>query len=164
MNEGAVDHLATKVAQMAQGRVESLRRMARKEIALRLLEANGSVSAEEVQAKLDAEFKAPEVAQLLHQLQAKAESGLAKAKVEADRRAVAVAKVAEKVLKYERLLAGVRADEEAVIGKAAAAQEAVVEARELVDFLKAAGGDASLAPAPVKLAVQAGTARLGVAE
>jgi hypothetical protein len=124
-------------------------------VALRLFRENGSATKAEVDAAVEAEWDAPD-AQVLRDLVArKLDAAVAHEQVVADQAAEAVRKSEAKVVRYQEIADGVKADHEALVAlnevDAALARKA--EWQALLDEAVAAGADPGRAPTGRNLAV-----------
>jgi hypothetical protein len=129
-----MEHTET-LANMAESRVNALRAAAARDIALRILEANGTVSAEEVAAALDEEFTPPDPNVLMGQMVQKAHAAVEQHRYVADRESARYAGLAAKVAKYEKLLADAKSG---LANFESSAEVDLHDAVELADFLESA--------------------------
>jgi hypothetical protein len=149
------------LAEMARRRVESRQLGLRRDIALRLLAEHGSVSVEQVNAQFEAEWTEPGSQHLADQVAAKCAAAVEVERREAEAAREAVAKLRDKVGKFEDLLEAVREQVAVAEAGVAAADLRVREAQALLECATAAGGDPGEAPPPtgVQAAAESAEAR-----
>lgn len=141
------------VAAIVSRHVESLKRDLRQTIALRLLDENGSVSAEDVAERFTAEWSPPDPQTLAHVVAKKTAAAVEfhRREVEWENRVVDLAgeKLAKVEERHAAQLAAARADLDAA-ESSAAPEEATARLREAEELAAFAGarGDASKAPPP----------------
>lgn len=140
------DHAAV-LAQMAQRRIDAMQHRLRRDIAVRLLEETGSVTAEQVAEVFAAEWVPPDPRQLADMVAAKAAAAVAYAREEAEQAQLVVARLEAKAAKFAALLASV---EETIAEAHAYADEGPARVEAALALLAAAqlDGDATSAPPP----------------
>lgn len=151
------DKLAARLAEMRDERVEALRRKARQDIALTLLDSTGSVDATELNRRV-AEWAPPSEEQLANDLARKTAAA-----VEYEAGVVLSAQAAAESARGKATALRRQADEADGAAKvhdreATEAELRRREAQELAD-LAASGGNPAAASAPSQVTAHAGTAK-----
>jgi hypothetical protein len=145
------------LTEMATRRLEGRKAQLRQTIALDLLAASGSVTADEVEAELARQWVAPSPEQLMADVAVKCRAGVDYAEAELERAREAVNRLAEKL---DRALAAVEAVQSSIDMAAddvAVKAVAVNDAKALAD-LAGQGVDLSAASPQTQVSVHAGVA------
>lgn len=142
-----MDEHAQTLAAMAARRVESLKHRLRRDIAIRILEDSGSVTAEQVAARFAAEWVEPTDRQLADQMAAKARAAVEYAQRQVRAADDAVAGAEAKTAKFAALHEQAVAEMAEALARPDAARADLAAAEALAAYAEASG-DPSQAPAP----------------